>query len=95
VVFAGKKQELHKGFDFEERHGRIDDVQVQIVRVPENKIVGMHGREASRVSDGSLVAGRFASVHNCQRSGAWPAGPCVADVQPLMHCDHVFVLWGF
>jgi hypothetical protein len=31
MVIAGKLQELQKSLDLEERHGRINDVQVQVI----------------------------------------------------------------
>jgi hypothetical protein len=63
-MFAREKQELGEGLGLKERDRWIDDVQVQVVRVPESKIVRMLPREGSCVYNGALMARGLARMYD-------------------------------
>jgi hypothetical protein len=76
---GGEGEEVVEGLELEERHGRIDDVEVEIVGLVEREVVQMVSREAAGVADGALVAGGFAGMDEGEKLRAGAAVGLVAE----------------
>jgi len=68
MVLTCEQQELRERLNLEKGQGRVDDVQIEVVGVPENQIARMLTREASSVPNGPLMAGGLTCVHDRQLS---------------------------
>lgn len=82
-VIRGEVEEVAEGFDLKERHGWVDDVEVEIEGLAEGEIVGMVWLEAAGVADGVLMAGRLAGVDDGEIGRSGPAGGEVAEVDEV------------
>jgi hypothetical protein len=84
----GEGQEGGKQLRFEERVGRIDHIEKQIVAALEHKVVGVSWRQVPRVAHGCDVTWMLARMNHCPARVAASAISLSAHEEVILDPDH-------